>query len=61
MSTKGNAESYVEMRGSLSIPDIIHGKSAYELAVMRGYKGTLDEWLALLTERIELHKWGADD
>lgn len=45
MSTKGNAESYVELRGSISIPDAITGKSAYEIAVMNGFKGTVAEWL----------------
>ena len=48
MSTTGNAESYIELRGSLSIPDAIHGKSAYEIAVMNGFKGTEAEWLASL-------------
>lgn len=45
MSTIGNAESYIEVKGSISIPDIIHGKSAYEVAVMNGFKGTEEEWL----------------
>lgn len=48
MSTKGNAESFVEMRGSLKIPDLITGKSAYEIAVMHGFKGTEEEWLESL-------------
>lgn len=48
MSTKGNAESFVEMRGSLKIPDMITGKSAYEIAVMCGYEGTEKEWLESL-------------
>ncbi len=54
MSVIGNAESYVELRGSLSNPDLIVGKSAYEIAVMNGFKGTVEEWLetlkAVLTE-----------
>ena len=45
MSTTGNAESYIELRGSLSIPDAIHGKSAYEIAVANGFDGTEEEWL----------------
>lgn len=45
MSTTGNAESYIELRGSLSIPDAIHGKSAYEIAVAHGFDGTEEEWL----------------
>lgn len=48
MSVKGNAKSYVKLRGSLSLPDAIHGKSAYEIAVMNGYKGTEEEWLESL-------------
>lgn len=48
MSTTGNAESYIELRGSLSIPDAIHGKSAYEIAVAHGFDGTEEEWLASL-------------
>ena len=48
MSVKGNAESFVELRGSLSLPEAIHGKSAYELAVMHGFKGTEAEWIASL-------------
>lgn len=48
MSTKGKAESFVEMRGSLSIPDMIKGASAYEIAVMHGFDGTEEEWLASL-------------
>lgn len=48
MSTTGNAESYVELRGSLTIPEAIHGKSAYEIAVMHGFNGTEEEWLESL-------------
>lgn len=48
MSTKGKAESYVELRGSLKMPDAIVGKSAYEIAVMHGFKGTEEEWLESL-------------
>lgn len=46
MSTKGSAESYVELRGSISMPDAITGKSAYEIAVMHGFDGTEEEWIA---------------
>lgn len=48
MSIKGTAESYVEMRGSLSMPDMITGKSAYEIALLNGFEGTEAEWLASL-------------
>lgn len=49
MSTKGKAESFVEMRGSLKIPDMITGKSAYEIAVMHGFQGTEEEWIKHVT------------
>lgn len=45
MSTEGNAKNYIELRGSLSLPEAIHGKSAYEIAVMNGFNGTEEEWL----------------
>lgn len=48
MSIQGKAESYVKMRGSLSKPDAIVGKSAYEVAVANGFDGTEAEWLASL-------------
>lgn len=48
MSIKGTAESYVELRGSLSMPDMITGKSAYEIALLNGFEGTEAEWLASL-------------
>lgn len=48
MSMKGSAESYIELRGALSIPEAIRGKSAYESAVMNGFVGSEVEWLASL-------------
>ena len=48
MSLNGKAESVIKLRGSLSMPDAIVGKSAYEVAVMNGFKGTEAEWLASL-------------
>lgn len=48
MSIKGNAESYIKMRGSVNLPQAIQGKSAYEIAVMHGFDGTEEEWLASL-------------
>lgn len=56
MSIKGNAESNV-LRGRISNPDVIHGKSAYEIDVMHGYDGTEEEWLKYVRgdfdERVE--------
>lgn len=48
MSIKGNAESYIELRGSLDKPDAIRGRDAYEEAVAEGFKGTRAEWLESL-------------
>ncbi len=48
MSLNGSAESTVKLRGSLHIPEAIVGKSAYEIAVMNGFDGTEEEWLASL-------------
>lgn len=48
MSLKGQAQSTIKLRGSLSMPDAIVGKSAYEIAVMHGFKGSEEEWLLSL-------------
>lgn len=53
MSLNGRAESVVKLRGSLSIPDAIVGKSAYEIAVMHGFNGTEEEWLDSLLDFIK--------
>lgn len=62
MSTQGTAAGYKELRGSLSgvgaigsslsMPDAITGKSAYEIALLHGFEGTEEEWLESL--RVEL-------
>lgn len=56
MSATGKAESFVELRGSLSIPDAIVGKSAYEIAVAHGFMGTEEEWLTSLITDEHLKK-----
>ncbi len=48
MSLTGNAESGYELRGKLSGLKTIHGYSAYEVAVINGFSGTEEEWLASL-------------
>ena len=48
MSVKGSAENAIELRGSLSLPDAIIGKSAYDIAVINGFEGTEQEWLESL-------------
>lgn len=48
MSTEGKANGSIELRGRINIPDTVHGKSAYEIAVMHGFDGTEEEWLLSL-------------
>lgn len=45
-----NGEVSVEynVKANVSIPLKIHGKSAYEIAVMLGFDGTVEEWLESL-------------
>lgn len=49
MSLTGSAESNNVLRGKLSGLEVIHGHSAYEVAVINGFHGTEEEWLASLT------------
>lgn len=46
MSLTGNAESGYKLRGKLRGLKTIHGHSAYEVAVINGFSGTEEEWLA---------------
>jgi hypothetical protein len=48
MSLTGSAESYTELKGSMSLPKAIQGKSAYEIALLNGFEGTEAEWLESL-------------
>ncbi len=48
MSLDGNAKPKNVIKGKVFEPDTIHGKSAYEIAVINGFKGTEEEWLASL-------------
>ena len=48
MSLKGNADSNHILRGKLSGLEKINGLSAYEVAVVNGFVGTEEEWLASL-------------
>ena len=45
---QGNVESGGEVRGKLSGLEMIHGYSAYEVAVVNGFSGTEEEWLESL-------------
>lgn len=48
MSLEGSAKSHIELKGSMSLPKAIQGKSAYEIALLNGFKGTEAEWLESL-------------
>lgn len=54
MSIKGNAGSFHEIKGSISFPEVIRGKSAYEIAVMHGFEGTEEEWLQSIIDDVFL-------
>ena len=47
MSLEGSASGKT-MRGKINKIDTIHGKSAFEIAVIHGFEGTEEEWLASL-------------
>lgn len=49
MSLNGKASGEV-LRGRAYVPDTIHGKSAYEIAVEHGFDGTEEEWLDSLMD-----------
>lgn len=40
-----SVEAKNTLKGNVSILDVIHGKSAYEIAVINGFVGTEEEWL----------------
>lgn len=48
MSLIGNASSRQNLHASAKFPDVIQGKSAYEVAVLNGFEGTEAEWLESL-------------
>lgn len=48
MSTEGKISSLRKLIGKIKAPNTIHGKSAYEIAVMHGFDGTEEEWLLSL-------------
>lgn len=58
-------ENTITLKGRLVVPDAIHGKSAYEIAVMHGFDGTEEEWLDSLKadfdERADDAKASIDD
>lgn len=42
------------LKGTIVNPEAIYGKSAYEIAVMHGFEGTEEEWLASLKSKTDL-------
>ena len=48
MELSGNISSKKSISGNVVVPNLIHGKSAYEIAVINGFEGTEAEWLASL-------------
>ena len=51
---RGNVSAPDVLRGTILNPDKIYGKSAYEIAVMHGFDGTEEEWLASLIANEEI-------
>ena len=45
----------VVLRGTITNPEVIRGKSAYEIAVMHGFDGTEEEWLESLTKQTRVN------
>lgn len=41
------------LRGTIVNPDVVRGKSAYEIAVMHGFEGTEEEWIKSLNKEAE--------
>lgn len=41
-------ENKDNLTGSIYVPEQIHGKSAYEIALENGFEGTVEQWLASL-------------
>ncbi len=48
MSLTGNAKAEQTLRGKINRLDELRGYSAYELALIHGFKGTEEEWLEIL-------------
>lgn len=48
MSLYGSATAKTVIKGKVLKPETIHGYSAYEIAVIHGFEGTEEEWLASL-------------
>ena len=48
MSLEGNAKAGSKLRGKINGLETIRGYSAYEIALIHGFKGTEEEWLASL-------------
>ena len=51
---RGNVSAPDVLRGTVLNPEKIYGKSAYEIAVKHGFKGTEEEWLESLIANKEM-------
>ena len=47
-TVQGNVSSVYSINANIHSPTTIHGKSAYEIALIHGFNGTEEEWLASL-------------
>lgn len=48
MSLTGSADAGAKLRGKVNRLEALRGYSAYEVALMNGFKGTEEEWLKSL-------------
>ena len=48
------------LKGTVTDPTVIRGKSAYEIAVMHGFEGTEEEWIKSVTAEADRSKAEAD-
>lgn len=64
MSVTGSVAANRSLRGKIAGFDTIHGMSAYEVAIVNGFRGTEAEWLASLKgekgEKGDIPKKGID-
>lgn len=53
---EGKAEGGA-LKGKVSLPEMMRGYSAYEIAVINGYKGTEKEWLESISYHGNAESW----
>jgi hypothetical protein len=59
MSLTGNAKAEKLLRGKINGLETIKGYSAYEIALIHGFEGTEEEWLASLHGNDAMHSVSA--